>query len=61
MQKDNEPHLCIPTLDGNAHVIPTAVFTEIILGKMKITDMDDWKIITRTVFSEWLKKLEATK
>ena len=52
-------HLCVPTLDGNAHVIPTAVFTKIILGEMKITDMEDWEIIVRTVFSEWLRGLET--
>jgi hypothetical protein len=26
---------------------------------MKITDMDDWEIITRTAFSEWLRGLET--
>ena len=35
--EDNKPHLGVPTLDGNAHVIPTAVFTKIILGEMKIS------------------------
>jgi len=55
----NDPHLCVPTLDGNAHVIPTAVFTKIILGEMKITDMEDWEIIVRTAFSEWLRGLET--
>jgi hypothetical protein len=24
--EDDKPHLCVPTLDGNAHVIPTEVF-----------------------------------
>ena len=57
--EDNKPHLCVPTLDGNAHVIPTAVFTKIILGEMKITDMEDWEIIVRTAFSEWLRGLET--
>lgn len=57
--EDNKPHLCVLTLDGNAHVIPTAVFTKIILGEMKITDMEDWEIITRTAFSEWLRGLET--
>lgn len=57
--EDNKPHLCVPTLDGNAHVIPTEVFDKIISGEMKITDMDDWEIITRTVFSEWLRGLET--
>lgn len=53
-------HLCVPTLDGNAHVIPTEVFDKIISGEMKITDMEDWEIITRTAFSEWLRGLETT-
>ena len=57
--EDNKPHLCVATLDGNAHVIPTEVFDKIISGEMKITDMDDWGIITRTVFSEWLRGLET--
>lgn len=58
--EDNKPHLCVPTLDGNAHVIPTEVFDKIISGEMKITDMEDWEIITRTAFSEWLRGLETT-
>ena len=62
MQKDienNKPHLCVPTLDGNAHVIPAEVFGKIVSGEMKITDMEDWEIITRTAFSEWLRGLET--
>ena len=57
--EDNKPHLCVPTLDGNAHVIPAEVFDKIISGEMKITDMEDWEIITRTAFSEWLRGLET--
>jgi len=53
--EDNKPHLCMPTLDGNAHVIPTEVFEKIVSGEMKITDMEDWEIITRTAFLEWLR------
>jgi len=48
MQKDiedNKPHLCVPTLDGNAHVIPVEVFDKIISGEMKITDMDDKEVL----------------
>ena len=58
--ENNKPHLCVPTLDGNVHVIPTEVFDKIVSGEMKITDMEDWEIITRTAFSEWLRGLEAT-
>ena len=57
--EDNKPHLCVPTLDGNAHVIPAEVFDKIVSGEMKITDMEDWEIITRTAFSEWLRGLET--
>ena len=59
MQEDNKPHLCVPTLDGNVHVIPEEVFDKIISGEMKITDMEDWEIIVRTAFSEWLRGLET--
>lgn len=45
--------------DGNAHVIPVELFELIISGEMKITNMDDWEIITRTAFSEWLRGLET--
>jgi len=55
---DNNPHLCVPTLDGDVHVIPTEVFDKIIFGEMNITDMDDWEVIARTVFSEWLRELQ---
>ena len=33
--EDNKPHLCVPTLDGNAHVIPAEVFDKIVSGEMK--------------------------
>lgn len=58
--ENNKPHLCVPTLDGNAHVIPVELFELIISGEMKITDMDDWEIITRTVFAEWLRGLKTS-
>jgi len=59
INEDNKPHLCVPTLDGNAHVIPAEVFDKIVTGEMKITDMEDWEIITRTAFSEWMRGLET--
>lgn len=57
--EDNEPHLCVPTLDGNAHVIPVEVLIKIVSGEMKITDLEDWEIITRSIFSGWLKGLKT--
>ena len=52
---ENEPHLCLQLQDGNVHVIPESVFKDIISGKMKITDIDHWEMITRAIFSEWLR------
>lgn len=57
-QEEMTPHLCIPTIDGNAHVVPEEVFTKIISGEMKITNMDDWEMIIRTALSEWLRSLQ---
>jgi hypothetical protein len=54
-----DSHLCIPTIDGNAHVVPEEVFTKIISEELKITDMDDWEIIIRTALKEWLKTLNC--
>ena len=54
-----DSHLCIPTIDGNAHVVPEEVFTKIISGEMKITEMDEWEIIIRTALKEWLKTLNC--
>ena len=52
-----DSHLCISTIDGNAHVVPEEVFTKIISGEMKITEMDDLEMIIRTALKEWLKSL----
>lgn len=57
MIENNKPHLCVPTVDGNVHIIPEEVFDKIVSGEMKITDIDDWEIIVRTVFSQWLQGL----
>ena len=53
-----DSHLCIPTIDGNAHVVPEEVFTKIISGEMKITEMDDWEPVIRTALKEWLDNLK---
>jgi len=53
-----DSHLCIPTIDGNVHVIPEEVFTKIISGEMKITEMDDWEPVIRTALKEWLDNLK---
>lgn len=52
------PHICLPTLDGNVHVIPEELFQRVILGETAIVEIEDWPIITRTIFSEWLEWLK---
>lgn len=51
---DYRPHMVIPRLDGVVSVMPRSVIEDIVNGKLKITDVDDWDIITRTIFQEWL-------
>jgi len=49
--------LCVPTIDGKVHIIPVCVFTNVIFGERKVTDIADWEIIVRTIFKEWLQRL----
>jgi hypothetical protein len=49
----------IPTLDGNVHVVPSEVFTKILLGEMDVTDVDDWQEIVKAIISEWMRYIET--
>jgi len=53
-----QSHLCVPTLDGNAHVIPVSLIKKIIDGDAPVTVLDDWEMIVRSVLSEWLPIVE---
>jgi len=57
-QDEYDPHVCLLTLDGKIHVIPFEVFDRIIIGDLKITAIDDWEMIVRSVFSEWAAYLK---
>lgn len=47
------PHACIRTSDGNAHVIPMSVFENIINGKLRLVDIDDWELISKAIIHDW--------
>ena len=61
MINDKTPHIAMVDLKGNAHVIPKEVFTKIVSGEMKLTDLTDWEIITRSIFHHWLVSLDIDK
>lgn len=52
---DHKPHAAIFTPDGNVHVVPVAMLTNIADGKMSIDDVADRDQIVRAVFAEWLR------
>ncbi len=54
----HRPHICLPTLDGNAHVLPAALLEDIIVGRTPIDALDDRDIIIRTIMANWLETLD---
>jgi hypothetical protein len=54
---DHRPHITIPTLDGNAHILPETLVMDWIHGDQKIVESDDWEIIIRTILNEWYQDL----
>jgi len=56
----NHPHVIIQTLDGNVHIIPVTVITRIIYGDMKLENIDDWRLISSSILSEWLDNVRGT-
>ncbi len=53
-----DPHLVLPTLDGNIHVLPVSVIQDIVSEKMSITDVDDGELIMRSILDEWLNMVK---
>lgn len=51
---DYREHLSIPTLDGNAHVVPVEMIQRVISGQLSLSDCDDSDILIRSILSEWL-------
>ena len=54
---DHRPHFTLQTLDGNVHVFPRAMIEDVISGKLRIVDIDDYEIILRTILKDWLENL----
>lgn len=59
--EDHRPHLSIPTLDGNVHVLPCLLIENIISGKTKISACENFETVVRTIIREWYSNLEVTK
>jgi len=59
-EQDNEntPHLTIPTLDGNVHVLPVLLISDWISGEQRIQDAHDSDMIIRSILAEWLHGLK---
>lgn len=55
---DHRPHLSLQTPDGNAHVIPVAMFQRIADGTLSVDNIDDRDQVLRAVIKDWLKTLE---
>ena len=51
---DQKPHLMIPDIKGNAHVIPISLIEDVISGNICITELEDYQIIIPTILKEWL-------
>jgi len=49
--EQQDPHMNLHTLDNKVHCIPISCLVDIITGKTKLTDMDDWEMIARTALS----------
>ena len=52
------PHLVIRTLDGNVTVVPVAMFTDLVAGRLKETDIENWEMLRNTIIMQWLDTAE---
>ncbi len=53
-------HLCIADLDGNAHVVPTEYFADIINGTIQMTE-EDVELLLPTIIREWIEFTKTRK
>jgi len=51
---DHKPHLMIPDISGDAHIIPVSLIEDVISGKKCITQIEEWQYILPTILKEWL-------
>jgi len=55
---DKMPHIAIPDLEGNMHVVPESLFRDIVNGSQEIERLDDWRQIIRAIVRDWLRSLK---
>ena len=51
---EHTPHIRLCTDDHTEHIIPISVFEDVAEGRMLLTELDDWREISRTIINEWL-------
>lgn len=57
MSIENQPHVTIATMDGNAHVIPVACIQRVIDGDLPFAEVEGCNEIVRPILREWLESL----
>lgn len=56
---DWRPHITVPTLDGNVHVLPLSLLYRYVNGEIPLTDIDQGDEIVRAMLSHYLSLFEA--
>lgn len=55
--EENKPHVVL-CVDKNGtdeyHIVPIACFTDIVKGKLALTDLEDYEAIMKVILEEWL-------
>ena len=49
-----KPHFVIDGLGGNQHVVPLQFFKDVSLGKISITELEEYELLMPTIINEWL-------
>lgn len=52
---DYRPHFCIPTDDGNVHVVPVLLVENWVHKRIDIADDPETKAVLRAIIKEWLE------
>ena len=52
-----QDHIVIDRIDGVTTYIPVPLIQDVIKGETKITDIDEWEMIMRSIVEEWYRRL----
>lgn len=55
--QEHRPHISLELIDGHVDVAPVLMYENIIKGTLKITDLDDYEVLMRSIIKDWLSKL----